>query len=119
MIRVILRRLIIPCGDTGSFTLPLLQTAEAGDTAVLAIYDPLYQTVIKRKIATQEDNNITFTFEHDDTYNIEPSDRYQWDVKIYHNPTEYDDNNIPTNAETIDSYYSAFSLPKCEIKAAP
>ena len=120
MIRIILRRLIIPCGDTGSFTLPLLQTATSGDIAVLSIYDPMYKKTLKRKVAAyNEDNTITFTFAHDDTIDIEPSDRYQWDVTIYHTPTEYDEEGIPTNAEGIDSYYAAFSLPKCEIKAAP
>ena len=122
MIRVILRRLIIPCGNTGSFTLPLLPVAEAGDTAVLSIYDPLYKITLKRLVGIidGESNSITFTFAQEDTIDIEPDNRYQWDVTIYHNPTEYDDDNIPTKAEGIDSYYSAFgSLPTCEIKAAP
>lgn len=122
MIRVILRRLIIPCGNTGSFTLPLLETAEVGDIAVLAIYDPMYKTTLKRKIGVQdnESKTVTFSFAQEDTMDIEPDDRYQWDVTIYHNPTEYDENNIPTKAEGIDSYYAAFEpLPPCEIKAAP
>lgn len=122
MIRVILRRLIIPCGNTGSFTLPLLQTAETGDIAVLSIYDPLYKTTLKRLVGVEDSVNktVTFTFAQEDTIDIEPDDRYQWDVTIYHNPTEYDENQIPTKAEGIDSYYAAFApLPPCEIKAAP
>lgn len=118
MIRVILRRLIIPCGNTGSFTLPVLQTAEAGDIAVLAIYDPLYRKTLVKKEAEIRNEQITFNFEREDTINIEPDDRYQWDVTIYRNPTRNDQNEI-VNGEIIDSYYSAFNLPTCEIKVAP
>jgi len=34
---------------------------------------------------------VIFNFAHKDTIDIEPSNRYLWDVKIYHNPTSYDD----------------------------
>ena len=93
MIRVIQRRLIIPRGDTGTFTLPLLPGTE-----------------------------LNIPFEHEDTLEIEPSNRYEWDVKIYKTPVyadgadTSDPKTIPTNGASIDSYYSAFSLPICEIR---
>ncbi len=121
MIRLIQRRLVIPCGDTGSFQIPVLQTAQAGDVAVFSIYDPLYKKTLLQKALTipiSEDNTITFTFAREDTINIEPRNDYQWDIKIYHNPV-YDENNNIIDGDTIDSYYSAFSLPICQIRVAP
>ena len=41
MIRLIQRRLIIPQGDTGTFTIPTQGTVEQGDKAIFAIYDNL------------------------------------------------------------------------------
>lgn len=123
MIRVIQRRLIIPRGDTGVFTLPLLPGTEQGDVAVFSIYDPLKKEVIyQRKYPiTEEELNIPFV--HEDTLDLEPSNRYQWDVKIYGAPVDYangadseDAKTIPINAVSINSYYSAFSLPTCEIR---
>lgn len=121
MIRLIQRRLIIPRGDTGSFQIPLLETAQAGDTAVFSIYDPLYQKVIFQKeqlIPVSEDNTITFNFTHEDTINIEPSNDYRWDITIYHNPVR-DDNNVIIGGASVDSYYAAFKLPVCQIRVAP
>lgn len=121
MIRLINRKLIIPRGDTGSFQIPVLESAQAGDIAVLSIYDPLQQkTLLQKKltIPVTEDNTITFSFSYEDTIGIEPSNNYQWDVTIYHLPT-YDENNNITGAQTIDSYYAAFKLPICQIKVAP
>lgn len=113
MIRIVQRRLIIPQGDTGSFTLPLLQTAQEGNKVKLTIYDPLHkQVVLTKEVDIQSENaesrNVTFDFIHEDTMDIEPSNKYQWDVKI-----------IDENNSTIDSYYSAFQLPICEIRVAP
>ena len=113
MIRVIQRRLIIPCGDTGTFTLPLLPTAKQGDTAKFSIYDPLTRTTLLQKEVTIDGDTIDFEFESTDTNEIEPSDRYQWDVRIYHTAANEDDK------AQIDSYYSAFGLPPCEIRPAP
>ena len=113
MIRVIQRRLIIPCGDTGTFTLPLLATASDGDRAVFSIYDPLTKTTLLQKEAIADKGKIDFEFISTDTKDIEPNDRYQWDVRIYHDAVDAEDK------ETIDSYYSAFGLPPCEIRPAP
>lgn len=116
MIRVIQRRLIIPRGDTGTFTLPLLPGTEQGDVAVFYIYDPLTREVLKSISQTVEGNELNFNFTRADTIEIEPSDRYQWDVKIFHGPSKYDDDGIPIDGASINSYYSAFSLPTCEVR---
>ena len=117
MIRLIGRRLIIPRGDTGTFTIPTQGGVEAGDIAILSIYDPLtHKTVCEKQIAATNDT-LTFTFTHQDTVNIEPADRYMWDIKIYYGP-QYDGENKLIGAEEINSYYAAFgkSMPICCIK---
>lgn len=122
MIRVIQRRLIIPRGDTGTFTLPLLPGTEQGDIAVFSIYDPLKKEVIYQRQYPITEEELNIPFEHEDTLEIEPSNRYEWDVKIYKTPVYADGANtsdsktIPINGASIDSYYSAFSLPICEIR---
>lgn len=122
MIRVIQRRLIIPRGDTGTFTLPLLPGTEQGDIAVFSIYDPLKKEVIYQRQYPITEEELNIPFEHEDTLEIEPSNRYEWDVKIYKTPVyadgadTSDPKTIPTTGASIDSYYSAFSLPICEIR---
>lgn len=122
MIRLIGRRLIIPRGDTGSFTIPTQGTVEVGDKAILSIYDPLTRTTVCEKIInvtseTLTSETLTFEFQHQDTVNIEPSERYEWDIKIYYTP-QYDENEKLIGAAEINSYYAAFgkSMPKCVIK---
>jgi len=114
MIRLIQRRLIIPRGDTGSFTIPAQGTVEEGDIAVFSIYDPMIRkTVLEKEIAI-EGELITIPFEHDDTVDLE-SKKYLWDIKIYKNP-QRDEDGLLINGDEINSYYAAFSLPVCEIK---
>lgn len=118
MIRLIQRRLIIPQGDTGTFTIPTQGTVETGDKAIFAIFDNLtHNTVLEKKIdATAE--TLTFEFVSEDTLNLEPDDRgnrYSWDITLLRNP-EYDENNELIHADSIDSYYAAFGLPACVIK---
>ena len=117
MIRLIGRRLIIPRGDTGSFTIPTQGTVQEGDLAFLSIYDPLTHTTVCEKKINATNESLTFSFEHTDTVNIEPSDRYEWDIKIYYTP-QYDESNQLIGATEINSYYAAFgkSMPKCVIK---
>jgi len=117
MIRLIGRRLIIPRGDTGSFTIPTQGTVEAGDLAFLSIYDPLTHTTVCEKKIDATADTLTFSFEHQDTVNLEPSDRYEWDIKIYYSP-QYDAEEKLIGAAEINSYYAAFgkSMPKCVIK---
>lgn len=118
MIRLIQRRLIIPQGDTGTFTIPTQGTVEAGDKAIFAIFDNLtHNTVLEKKIdATAE--SLTFEFVSEDTLGLEPDDRgsrYSWDITLLRNP-EYDQNDELIHADSIDSYYAAFGLPECVIK---
>lgn len=124
MIRLIGRRLIIPQGDTGTFTIPTQGTVESGDKAILSIYDNLTHKTIVEKIINATMETLSFNFEMQDTIidmngnAIEPDDRgsrYSWDVTILRNPT-YDENNELIHADDIDSYYAAFSLPPCVIK---
>lgn len=117
MIRLIQRRLIIPRGDTGEFTIPTAGTVEQGDIAIFSIYDPLLQKTVCQKQIDATNETLKFVFEHTDTVNIEPSDRYEWDIKIYRQPI-YDENNKLIGGSSIDSYYSAFGdkMPKCVIK---
>ena len=114
MIRLIQRRLIIPRGDTGSFTVPTLTTVSAGDVAVFSIFDRITKTTIFEKIFPATPETLTITFLHEDTVGLVPG-KYQWDIKIYGNP-QYDDEGILIGGENIDSYYSAYRLPICEIR---
>lgn len=118
MIRLVQRRLIIPQGDTGTFTIPTQGTVSQGDVAIFSIYDNLtHQTVLEKQIdATPE--TLTFNFETEDTMAIEPDDRgsrYSWDITIMRDPIRDEHENL-IHYDTIDSYYAAFGLPACVIK---
>ena len=116
MIRMVQRRLIIPRGDTGSFSIPVNGTIAAGDLAVFSIYDTLtHKTVFENEIELNGDEeNIVIPFKHEDTVNLKPK-RYLWDIKIYSGPIRNEDGVLVDGAE-INSYYAAFSLPICDIK---
>ena len=116
MIRLIQRRLIVPRGDTGSFTIPVQGTVESGNVAVFSIYDPMTQKTVLEKEITFTGGEETFTIEfvHADTVNIQPK-KYVWDIKIYKNP-QRDEDSLLIGGDEINSYYAAFSLPVCEIK---
>ena len=106
MIRLVQRRLIIPQGDTGTFTIPTQGTVEAGDKAIFAIYDNLTHTTVLEKEIDATNDTLDFSFNPEDTIGIEPDDRgnrYSWDVTLVRNGS-------------VDSYYAAFSLPPCIIK---
>lgn len=116
MIRLIQRKLIIPQGDTGTFTIPTQGEVQAGDVAILSIYDPLtHKTLLQKKIdATPE--TLSFEFVREDTLNITPSNKYVWDITLCRGATYDDENNVLVHADSVDSYYSAFSLPICQIR---
>lgn len=117
MIRLIRRRLIIPRGDTGIFTIPTQGTVEDGDIAVFSLYDPLTRTTVLEKIINATNETLSFAFSYDDTVNLIPK-RYLWDIKLYRGP-KYDEEGKIIGGDEIDSYYAAFSLPVCEIKEVP
>ena len=118
MIRLIQSRLIIPRGDTGSFTIPLQGTVEGNDTAVFYIYDPMTKESVQAIKGVIDGDIINIPFERKHTIGLSPK-KYLWDIVIYKNPQydEDDDEQIrPINGDEINSYYAAFSLPICDIR---
>lgn len=113
MIRLIQRRLIIPRGDTGSFSIPALPDVKTGDVAVFTIFDTLHNSIIYQKIVEELQDLVTVRFEHQDTVNLPVGD-YYWDIKIYKNPVFIDEELV--DGEEVDSYYAAYNLPECEIR---
>lgn len=114
MIRLIQRRLIIPRGDTGSFTIPMQGTLGDNDIAVFSIYDPMTRTTVFEKEIVVTEDTITIPFEHTDTVGLQCK-KYLWDIKIYKNP-QRDEDGLLIGGDEINSYYAAFSLPICEIR---
>ena len=114
MIRLLKRRLIIPRGDSGSFSIPTLGIVEEGDIAVFGIFDILTHDTVVFKPVYATFPSLTFTLEPLDTIDLEPK-KYNWDITIYHKP-EFDEDGILIGAAEINSYYSAFKLPICEIR---
>lgn len=113
MIRLIRRRLIIPRGDTGSFSIPTIGTVSDGDIAIFGIFDPLtHKTLVMKKIQATSPT-LTIALESEDTINLEPR-RYKWDITVYKSPI-YDEEGELIGAAETNSYYSAFKLPVCEI----
>lgn len=113
MIRLIQRHLIIPRGDTGSFTIPTLVTPDVNDIVVFSIFDPLTHRKIFQKRVTAIGQVITIVFAYNETTNLQPG-KYVWDVKYYKNPTIEDDEIV--DADEVNSYYAGFTLPVCEIR---
>lgn len=113
MIRLIKRRLIIPRGDTGSFSIPTQGTVSENDIAIFTIFNPMTRKTELIKIIQASAPTLTFSFNSEDTYNIEPG-KYNWDVTIYKEP-QYDEEGVLIGATEVNSYYSAFKLPICEI----
>ena len=117
MIRIVQRRLIIPRGDTGSFSVPALIDA-IPDTTLIAVFSIFNE---RERIFTKEyevkDGMVNIEFAHEDTENL-PVGVYKWDIKIYVNP-QYDDSGLLINGDEVHSYYAGFKLPECEIALAP
>lgn len=114
MIRLIQRRLIIPRGDTGSFTIPALNTVEPTDIAIFSIFDPLTHRKILHKYVTPIGQVLNIVFSHNETANL-PTGKYVWDIKFYKNPV-FDEEGEVIDGEEVNSYYAGFSLPVCEIR---
>lgn len=113
MIRLIQRRLIIPRGDTGSFTIPALGTIDPTDIAIFSIFDPLTHRKIFRKQITPEGQVLNIVFAHNETADL-PAGKYVWDIKFYKNPVIEDGEVV--DGEEVNSYYAGFALPVCEIR---
>lgn len=113
MIRLIQRRLIIPRGDTGSFTIPAIKPVEEGDIAVFCIFNPVTHKKVFSKHITPSEETLEITFTHNETAKMHAG-KYVWDIKFYKNP-EFSDEQI-VNGEEVNSYYAGFKLPVCEVK---
>lgn len=113
MIRLVQRKLILPRGDTGSFTIPVLPNFNIGDIAVFAIFNPLNKTIIFKKQVEIINQEITVQLSHNQTVNL-PAGKYLWDIKAYLNPV-YADGEL-VNGDQIDSYYAGYKLPECQIR---
>ena len=113
MIRLIQRRLIIPRGDTGTFTVPVIATKNTGDVAVFSIIDNMTAKKVFEKIVQVSGDTMTIEFSHNETVNL-PVGKYVWDIKFYQNP-EFADGALINGVE-VDSYYAAFTMPVCEIR---
>lgn len=114
MIRLVQRRLIIPRGDTGSFTIPVLDSIDTTiEVAIFSIFDPLTRKKIFSKQIEPENQVLNIFFTHDETIKL-PAGKYVWDIKFYKNPTIEDGEVI--DGEEVHSYYAGFSLPICEIR---
>ena len=113
MIRIIKQKLIIPQGDTGEFSIPVLENIPIENAeaifSIFTLYNRLYQ-----QTQVINGNTITFSLTHEETEKF-PLGEYFWDVKIYVNPNEYDLDGIPINGEQVHSYYAGFKLPECVV----
>lgn len=116
MIRVCGTKIIVPRGDTGIFTLPVVGISTPGDLAIFSVYDKLTRNTVLEKFFDASENFITIFIEHQDTVDLEPG-KYVWDLKIYKNPI-YDEEENLIGAMEINSYYSAFHLPLFLVKEA-
>ena len=114
MIRLVQRKLIIPRGDTGSFTIPAIATTAQADAAVFTIFDCLTHSRLFQKVMQPSGGNtLTVEFTHNETVNLKPG-KYVWDIKYYKNP-QYADGKL-IDGDEIDSYYAGFTIPPCEIR---
>lgn len=115
MIRTIGTRIIIPKGDTGSFTLPIKkENLLDSDIAIFSVKDYLTSTTVIEKNINIVENQVLVHIEHEDTAKL-AAGKYFWDIKVYHRP-DYDEEGNIVDALEIDSYYSAFEQPQLIIK---
>lgn len=114
MIRMIQKQLIIPRGDTGTFSIPILASSSSDqDASIFTIFDPLNHKKIFQKVMEEKDGVLSMNFTHADTVNL-PIGQFVWDIKFYKNVEIVD--GVFLNGTEIDSYYAAFKLPICEIR---
>lgn len=113
MIRLLGDKLIIPRGDSGTFSIPTLYSSSENDIAIFSIFDPMYQKTIFKKIIPVSFPHLTFSFMPSDTSSLEPK-KYKWDIAVYKNPI-YDEEENLVGAEEVHSYFSAYKLPTCSI----
>lgn len=115
MIRLAQRRLIIPRGDTGQFSVPALIDNTSGAIAVFSIFNERER--IWQHEYPIENGMVCIKFEHEDTRDL-PVGEYYWDIKIYVNP-KYNKDGLLIDGDEVHSYYAGFKLPECVIALAP
>ena len=113
MIRLIQNKLILPRGDTGTFSVPVLTSFTEGDKAIFSIIDLRTNKILLSKECTCSDNTFVITFTHEETVNL-PVGKFSWDIKIYQNAEIID--NVVVNGTEVNSYYAAYRLPICEVR---
>lgn len=113
MIRLNQRKLIIPRGDTGEFSVPLLSSFTDGDIAVFAIFNTINRTIVFSKQVPIQDGKVTVSLNHNQTVNL-PAGKYTWDIKLYNQPQYLDE--VLVNGNQISSYNAGFvNFPICQI----
>lgn len=114
MLRLLQRKLIIPRGDTGAFSVPVLPNINLNNcTAFFTIFDPRTQKRIFQKELTIDGEIITVRLEHTETVNLKAG-RYYWDIRFWQSPVVVEGEII--DGTEVDSYYTAYSLPECEVR---
>lgn len=116
MIRICGNKIIVPRGDTGTFTMPVIGYSTEGDLAIFSVLDKLTRKTVLEKTYDASNKHLTIFIEHEDTINLEPGE-YYWDLKVYKNP-QYDEEDNLIGGMEINSYYSAYRLPLFLIKEA-
>lgn len=114
MIRLLNRKLIIPRGDTGTFSVPVLSDIDLNNCiAFFTIFDNRTQKRLLQKQAEIMNQLITINIQHTDTINL-AAGCYYWDIRFWKDPIIID--GVIINGTEVHSYYAAYSLPVCEIK---
>lgn len=115
MIRIIGTRLIVPRGDTGSFTLPTKGFPNEEDKAVFSVRDPLTRTTVIEKVLDASQPHLYIFLEHEDTCELEAKD-YLWDITLYRNP-QYDiETGEIIGGTEVETYYSGYKNPIFSLK---
>lgn len=109
------RRLTIPRGDTGSFSVPVQIDSQKATLFRFSIFNN-GKVILSQDIAV-ENNNLIINFTHEDTKNL-PLGHYYWDIKAYVNPVFNTENTKLVSVDEVHSYYAAYKLPECEITLA-
>lgn len=112
MVRIIYPAdIVLPRGDSGYVQIKVPYFTDEDDIALFVVWDKHHpHHPVWQQIAYLEDGIVTLTFGKDIAWALMPG-RYNWDVKIYHNP-EYNEEGCVIGAETTDSLYGAYRLPK-------
>ena len=115
MIRLLNRKLIIPRGDTGTFSVPVLPNLELADqcSAFFTIFNPQTQQRLLQKQAEINGQLININISHNDTVSLKAG-TYYWDIRFWKNPVVVDD--VIVDGTEVHSYYAAYALPQCEIR---